>query len=121
MAADTPTEVVRKFCQFDSQGARLTSDGYQKIQPLIAYPAEPGWDIVIGIRDFKIKSENIHGKKAEVVVKYDIDQSWPPGLNMGNTEIIELIESNGIWRIAKYIDYPRVSSEVLCTKFYKCK
>lgn len=121
MAADTPIDVVRKFCQLDYEGARLSSEGFKKLQPLIAYPDEPGWDIAIGIRSFKIKSENIHGNKAEVVVEYDIDQSWPPGLDIGNTEVVELVKSNGIWKIEKYIDYPRVSSKVLCTKYDKCK
>ena len=54
---------------------RIPADFYKDktIQPLIAYPAEPGWDVAIGIRSFRIKSENIHGNKAEVVVEYDID------------------------------------------------
>ena len=121
MAADTPSEVVRKFCQLDYQGSRLSSDGFKAIKSLIAYPEEPGCYIAIGIRSFKIKSEKIHGNKAEVVVEYDIDQSWPSGIDVGNTEVAKLVKSNGIWRIEKYIEYPRVSSEVLCTKFRKCK
>ncbi|CAB1076125.1 hypothetical protein D1AOALGA4SA_3923 [Olavius algarvensis Delta 1 endosymbiont] len=121
MAADTPAEVVRKFCELDFQGARLTSDGYETIQPLIAYPAEPGWDIAIGIKGYEIKSEKIQGNKAEVIVEYDIDQSWPPDLNVCNPEVIEIVRSKDIWKIEKYIDYPRVSAEVLCTKFHKCK
>ena len=48
-AADTPAEIVHKFCELDFAGARLSSDRYETITPLVAYTEEPGWDIVIGI------------------------------------------------------------------------
>jgi hypothetical protein len=121
IAADTPSEVVRKFCQLDYQGARLSSDGFIKIQPLIAYPEEPAWDLAIGIKGYKITNENIDGKKAEVVVEYEIDQIVPSDLGILDTEVVELIQSNGVWKIERYVDYPRVSSAVLCTKYKKCE
>ena len=121
IAAETPSDVVRKFCQLDYEGARLSSDTYKKIIPLVAYPEEPGWDIVIGIRSYEIKNEHIQGNKAEVIVKYDIDRSWPPGIRPNNREVVKLVKLDGIWRIEEYVTSLRVSVEILCKEFNRCK
>jgi hypothetical protein len=121
IAAETPSDVVRKFCQLDYEGARLSSVTYKKIIPLVAYPEEPGWDIVIGIRSYEIKKEQIQRNKAEVIVVYDLERSWPPGIRPNNREVIKLVKVDGVWRIEEYITYPRVSLEVLCKEFNRCK
>ena len=121
MAGDTPSEVVRKFCQFDFEGARLSSKTYSDIVPLISYPEEPGWDTVISITGYTIKKEKIFGNNAEVIVEYNIDQSWPAGVTIPNIEVIKLAQYDGAWRIKEYVMYPRVSKDVLCKKFKRCK
>jgi hypothetical protein len=120
VAAASPSEVVRQFCQLDFDGARLSSVAYTTILPLIAYPEEPGWDTVIGIKGFKIEQESIFADLAEVVVIYEVDQSWPSGINTSSKETIKLVRERGAWKIKEYLAYPRVSSVLLCENYNLC-
>ena len=120
MADESPSEVVRKFCQLDYEGARLSSEAYSAILPLIAYPAEPGWDTAVGIKGYALKKEMINGDVAEVVVEYDIDQIWPEGDPPNREETIKLVKYGHVWKIQEYILYPRVSTIVLCKEHAQC-
>ena len=123
LAADTPKEVVARFCQLDFEGHRLSSDTYSPIEPLIMYPAEPGWDTMLGVQSFKISGEKIEGNTAKVIVSYEIDRSWPE--DVGDTseyksETFNLNRVNSTWRISEYVVYPRVSTDLLCSKYKFC-
>ena len=121
-AADTPKEVVAKFCKLDFEGNRIGD--YSKIEPLISYPAEPGWDVVLGISKYEIFNEKIDGDSAEVTVKYQIDRAWFEDFDEKKEHEIEtfkLKQVDGVWRISEYIVYPRVSSKVLCSQRKLCK
>jgi len=122
-AGDTLREVVEKFCQLDYNGDRMISSTYNSIEPLISYPAEPGWDIVIGIIGYKIIDEKITDNSATIQVQYDIDRSWPVRIKDINkysivTFSLEMKECK--WKISKYILYPRVSSKLLCEDYGYC-
>lgn len=120
MAEESPSEVVRKFCMLDYEGARLSTKTYSAILPLIAYPAEPGWDTVVGIRGYALKNEMINGDVAEVVVEYEIDQIWPEGDLPNRQETFKLVKYGDAWKIQEYIIYPRVSAIVLCRNHSRC-
>ena len=120
MAEESPSEVVKRFCQLDYEGARLSSETYSAIQPLIAYPAEPGWDTAVGIKGYALKKEMINGDVAEVMVEYEIDQIWPEGDLPSRQETFKLVKYGPAWKIQEYIMYPRVSAIVLCKKHSQC-
>ena len=96
---------------------------YDEIGNIVSYPAEPGWDIAIGIHDYKILSEIIEGDIARVSVHYDIDRSWPSvfdNYKEFQDEVFLLNKVGGEWKISKYIVYPRVSTSLLCSKYKYC-
>lgn len=68
LAADTPKEVVARFCQLDFEGHRLSSATYIPIESLIIYPAEPGWDAMLGVHSYEITDEKIEGNDAKIIV-----------------------------------------------------
>lgn len=122
-AAESPKEVVTRFCELDFEGHRLSSNTYTQIAPLIMYPEEPGWDRVLGIHEYEITSETIEGKTAKVTVRYEIAGVWPQNIEIKNeyrNDTFNLNQENGAWKISEYIPYPRVSSSLLCTKYKLC-
>ena len=122
-ASETPSGVVAEFCKLDFEGHRLSSAAYEPIKPLIMYLAEPGWDIVLGVHSYELSSETIEGNIAKVIVHYEIDRSWPVDIgdiSKYKTETFMLAQENGFWKISKYIQFPRVSSELLCSKYKYC-
>ena len=113
----TSKKVVQQFCQFDAEGYRLSSEGWVKTEPLVAWPDEPGWDIVMVISDYKVIKVETVGKKAMVTVKYFI---------LGSTDSIEFVKSNrekeiifelgiidGNWKITKPQIRPHVNKETI--------
>ena len=50
----TPESVIKKFYQADFEGAKLSSEGYKRIKPLITWEHEPGWDLVFITKEAKI-------------------------------------------------------------------
>ena len=122
-AANTPKEVVEEFCRLDFEGARLSSETYGPIVELISYSAEPGWDIVIGITKYEIQKVHIKGNNADVRVRYHIYRSWPvliEDIASYVEETFYLKRIRGSWKISKYIFYPRVSADLLCTRYGHC-
>lgn len=121
-ANNTPSQVVERFCQFDSEGFRLSTEGYSKFKGLVSYPEEPGWDTAIAIGKYKILNEKIEKNFAEVEVFYEIMGSWP-----GEIENIQKykkgkfrLKKNNNWKISEYLAYPRVGAETLCRKHQYC-
>ena len=122
-AGESPSEVVAHFCELDFKGHRLSSATYAPIEALIIYPAESGWDTVLGVRSYAIQSESIEGNTATVVVRYEIDRSWPDEIkdtSKYQVETFSLLQENDSWKLTKYIMLPRVSSELLCKQYKFC-
>jgi len=123
-AGEKPSDIVKKFCELDFSGHRLNGVKYKKIIPLVNYPDEPSWDTAISIKSYILESEKIDGNKAFIKVKYQIIGSWPAelsGINKYSEELFELEKFNDEWKIIKYIVYPRVSSQVMCSEYKYCK
>jgi len=67
----SPESIVREFCQRDFNGERTRSDTSAKIEKLVSWEFEPGWDTVTVIKSFRILSCRKINKKAIVVVEFD--------------------------------------------------
>ena len=101
----TPRGVVTEFCRLDANGARLSTAAYRKINPLVAWPEEPGWDtaVVIGGYETSKASFDGDGERATVVVSYEVlgvlsGERWYP---------LERIEPDSIFHrfIARQVTY----------------
>ena len=66
-----PESIVREFCQRDFNGERTRSDTSARIEKLVHWEFEPGWDTVTVIKSFRILSSRKINKKAIVVVEFD--------------------------------------------------
>lgn len=122
-AAETPKEVVARFCKLDFAGHRLSSASYPQIAPLVMYPEESGWDTVLGVSKYEIRNQTIEGKAAKVTVYYEIDRAWPlemERINELSNATFNLKQENGTWKISECVGQPRVSSDYLCIKYKYC-
>lgn len=119
-------ETVENFCRLDFEGARLSSNSWSKIRPLIAYEEELGWDTALGILAYQIDTISITGNKANVVVRYEIVKAYPSDFSpseLKDLKVVQfnLVKKNNNWLLSSYILYPRVSNDILCNKFNECK
>jgi len=121
-AAGGPGDVVSRFCELDFEGHRLSASGYESVKPLVSYPAEPGWDRVLGIRSDEVGEESIDGSSARVLVRYEIDRFWPDDLEDTGKyrEETFTLSREGDWKINRPIPLPRVSTELLCREYDNC-
>jgi len=67
-----PEETVRRFCQLDLEGARLSSDTQGAIEPLVAWVQEPAPDPVCLVKGYEVGTADVKGDRAEVPVRYEI-------------------------------------------------
>jgi len=67
----SPESVVRQFCQQDFDGARTRGATSAKIEGLVLWEFEPGWDTVTVVKSFRILSSHKLAKKAIVVVEFE--------------------------------------------------
>lgn len=67
----SPESIVREFCHRDFDGERTRSDTSAKIENLVLWEFEPGWDTVTVVKSFRILSSRVVNKKAIVVVEFD--------------------------------------------------
>jgi hypothetical protein len=51
-----PQGIVRQFCQADALGRRLSLRGWPELMPIVSWPFEPAWDVVILITGYGIGS-----------------------------------------------------------------
>ena len=67
----SPESIVREFCHRDFDGERTRSDTSAKIENLVLWEVEPGWDTVTVVKSFRSLSSRVVNKKAIVVVEFD--------------------------------------------------
>jgi hypothetical protein len=63
--------VVRRYCQLDSEGARLGAGSDGQIQELSEWDAEPGWDTTVVIKSYRTKLQQSDATHTSVLVTYD--------------------------------------------------
>lgn len=112
LAGSSPAEIVQQYCQYDFEGARLSSETWPQVAHLISWEVEPGWDIASGVAGFRVVSEKMSGNKATVQVLYLVTPN----------ELVEftLQKFDETWRIVSPIHQPHVSQKLLCEKFSQC-
>jgi hypothetical protein len=111
-----PKEVVQKYCQFQAEGHGITSGGWGKIGPLVAWSDEPGWDTAFVISDYKIGKVEIVGTKAMVTVTYFVlGVDSVEFIKSKRKEIIkfELGMIDGRWKITGPQIIPHVKKEFM--------
>jgi hypothetical protein len=72
-AADQPLSAVgsvEQYGKLDYKGARLQTRTYERISKFTDWEEEPGWDSVVVVKDYKIKSSHAAGNDASVSVEY---------------------------------------------------
>jgi hypothetical protein len=66
----SPTQVVGRFCEMDSQGKQLTTQGWHEMAALFSEPGTPPATKVIVVKDFVVSRPEIMGNRAELYVEY---------------------------------------------------
>ena len=61
--------VVEAFCKLDFEGARLSSRTGHRITPYVTWEDEPGWDIALAIKSYRIGTVSVDRQKARVTVR----------------------------------------------------
>jgi hypothetical protein len=68
----TPETVVERFCRLDQDGALLSPEGIQQIQPNLMWLPTPKWLNMYVVRNSRVVGQKITGSKdASVTVEYD--------------------------------------------------
>lgn len=120
----TPEDTVQRFCRLDFEGARLSSDTYHRIDPLVTWKEQVDMDPVYLVRGYEVGGSKIEGDRAEVPVKYDLisrlDVPWHPGHPdlaadlAANAEVVfRLVRHRGAWKIDGPAITPHASPEAL--------
>lgn len=108
IAADAPEDVVRRYCNLDEQGARLSSERWKETAALVTWPDEPGWDEVTVITGFRIASVKTTGDQSTVTVAYDV--VGVNGKTMRETVPFKLTRINKRWQITEPQIQPHAKS-----------
>jgi len=68
----SPSGVVRKYCQLDFDGSRLSSAMWKRVSPLVSWEDEPGWDTYTVVSGFQILSEKQSKDEATISVSFSV-------------------------------------------------
>jgi hypothetical protein len=109
---DTPISPVRTFCDYDSNGARLSSHGYSSIPDVVILEPEPGWDTMVIISKLKIGMPEKTSKGFRVIVQFTVlgfldgwawtsakDKNVKARVAEQSMATFEVIKVNGKWRV----------------------
>jgi len=113
----SPAEVVRQYCQFDMNGARLSSQSLyaDKIDALVTWPVEPGWDSAVLVGGFIVVRAHPGQHISNVAVRYTVlgqmaasrvTAATHPG---GDLVTFVLVKSGNEWKIKRPLIPPHVS------------
>ncbi len=129
----TAEETVRRFCELDFEGARLSSDTDYRVKPLVAWSRTPDTDPVYLISAFEVVDSETTGDRARVTVRYDVINvmgvTWKapeapnPAIRMdgdGNRTVdFTLEKQRGAWRIVAPELTPHASPKALAQAIRK--
>ncbi len=102
-------ELVAQYCRLDYAGARLNPAEWPKIQPTVAWKANPDFSLFMVTSRFDVSGQvdSVHGKyeiavQYRVLGKYDLSE----GYSQDSSNTIETVrfvisEVNGEWRITE--------------------
>ena len=102
-------ELVARYCRLDYAGARLNPSDWPKLQPLVAWQANPDYSLFMVTSRFDVDPESVpeHGKYQvtvhyRVLGKYDMSEGYSQE-SAKQVEDVQYVvsEVNGDWRIAE--------------------
>ena len=105
----TVREMVARYCRTDYAGARLNPADWPKLQPLVAWRANPDYTLYMVTSRFDVESEVVpeHGRYVVTVHyrllgKYDLAEGYSQE-SANQVEEVQFVvtETNGDWRIAE--------------------
>lgn len=110
---------VKKYCELDFNGARISGGDYKEIRNLMAWDEdrdEPGWDCFIIISDYKITNEAVKQDAAYVTVKYNVIARFCSDYSLEKKGYIDTVDfkltrADSFWKIKDYVLYPRISKK----------
>lgn len=102
-------ELVAKYCRMDYAGARLDSADWVKLEPLVAWHANPDFSLFMPTSRFDVDTEPIleHGKYQVMVHyrllgRYDLSEGYSQeSANQIEDVQFTVSEVNGDWRISE--------------------
>jgi hypothetical protein len=116
-----PEKVVDSYCTLDFNGARLTDTA--EIEKLTTFKNEPGWDICVVCKSYRIGSSQIRQGSASVVVRYSLfgELDGSDFNEKSEDEIITftLKRSKQGWKIISPLMPPHVSKNSMIQHFQK--
>jgi len=105
----TVRELVARYCRLDYAGARLNSTDWVKLQPLVAWQANPDYSLFMATSRFDVDTDLVpeHGKY-QVTVHYRLLGKYymSEGYSQESANQVEdvhyvVAEVNGDWRITE--------------------
>lgn len=102
-------ELVAKYCRLDYAGARLNPADWSKIQPTVAWKANPDFSLFMVTSRFDVSEEvdSVHGKyeiavEYRLLGKYDLSEGYSKeSSNSVETVRFVISEVNGEWHITE--------------------
>ncbi|HUN86146.1 MAG TPA: hypothetical protein VMU48_17330 [Terracidiphilus sp.] len=112
----SPVSVIRKYCELDLEGARLSSENpnADEITALATWRIEPGWDTSVVVSAFEIENTSLGPKESRVTVRYVVlgkmfGAKVAPAQQHKELVTFVLKESSGGWLIERPLIAPHVS------------
>jgi|HubBroStandDraft_6_1064221.scaffolds.fasta_scaffold06445_2 hypothetical protein len=68
----SPASTVKKYCQLDFDGSRLSSGTWKRVSSLVSWEDEPGWDTYTVVSGFQISSEKQSQDAATISVVFSV-------------------------------------------------
>ncbi|MCM2357751.1 MAG: hypothetical protein NDI77_06355 [Geobacteraceae bacterium] len=114
-STEIPAEIVKRYCSADLNGARLSSNAYNAVRPLVYWNDEPGWDHSFVISGFDvIKSKKTTNGEVIVEVTYNVIAilNGDELLTYNFVELVDFVlaKKGKEWRIVRPIVPPHVSA-----------
>jgi len=110
----TASELLQAYCALDFDGARLSSTTFERVNSMVAWAQEPGWDAVKLVEGFTLGAPQASGNRIEIPVFYEVvgAAEGPQVTRFGKqveTVKFELESAGGTWKIVGPIIPPHVS------------
>jgi len=113
-ASRKPANVVKEYCRLDSEGARLSSETWPRVAPLVGWEEEPGWDTATLVSRYRIESTAVGPDHATVIVVFRIlgrledDEPIAPASKY-ETLAFRLERAGADWKIVRPVRPPHVT------------
>ena len=66
--AETPWQVVKRYCELESEGQGLTFEGRQKLASLFVQPTTPHGSTIFVVHSFNVRDATVVGDTADAIV-----------------------------------------------------